>query len=214
MKKCVSNLRLHLENLLKHRLVDTTTIVSDSEDLGHGPRICISASSPMMLILLVHPLRTTDREQTECGGKRVFSRVKVATEPPISQKRDCNEKWLQPLTSRMNQCVHVLVTQLSQQRAGGSFFTGWIWECLQSGHTHTKIYEICNPNSIYTAGLEPPYIIRASQTSNAILHGFQVTHFFHILPSLESRCIVLSLSTGPLYLSLWYEKGDGVMCEK
>lgn len=44
------------------------------------------------------------------GIFQVLSRVKVATEPHISQKRDCNEKWLQPLTSRMNQCVHVLVT--------------------------------------------------------------------------------------------------------
>lgn len=122
----------------------------------------------------------------------VLSRVKVAIEPPISQKRDCNEKWLQPLTSLMNQCVHVLVTQLPQQRAGGSFFTGWTWECLQAGHTHTKIYEICNPKSIYTAGLEPLYIIGASQTSNDILHGFQVTHFFSYssLPGVKMHLVI------------------------
>lgn len=72
MKKCVSNLHLHLEHLLKHGLMDTTTIVFDSEGLGHGLRICVSASSQVMLILLVHTLRTTDREQTELEERGYF----------------------------------------------------------------------------------------------------------------------------------------------
>lgn len=72
MKKCVSNLHLHLEHLLKHGLMDTTTIVFDSEGLGHGLRICVSASSRVMLILLVHTLRTTDRDKLNWRKEGIF----------------------------------------------------------------------------------------------------------------------------------------------
>lgn len=74
----------------------------------------------------------------------------------------------------------------------GPFFTGWTGECLQTGHTHTKTYEICNPNSNYAAGLEPLHIIREFQTSNVILHGFQVTQFFlyYALPGIKMHLVI------------------------